>query len=173
MQKIIYKNILCCKNVRCKKGYALYTSVIVTALFFLISYSVINLSVRQLLLTSLGSESHIAFYNADSGLECAMYWDIKNGPVSAFSTTAPATINCNSQSISTGSQTVSTNPVQPSLIGGGGSANPTSIFQINLTTGCVIVTVTKNPNTSTQIESRGYNSCSGTNRYERGIKLQY
>ena len=131
------------------------------------------MSVRQFLLTSLGSESHIAFYNADSGLECAMYWDVKNGPVSAFSTTTAGSVNCNGQTVTSGSQTVSTVPTQPSLIGGGGGVSPTSIFQLSLTKGCVIVTVTKNPDTTTQIQSRGYNSCSGTNRYERGIKVQY
>jgi Tfp pilus assembly protein PilX len=156
-----------------KNGYALYTAIIVTALFLIISYSVVNLSVRQLALSTLGSESHIAFYNADSGLECAMFWDIKNGFISSFSTTTSSSISCNGQNITTGSQTVSTNPTQSSRIGGGGSSNPTSIFQVNLTKGCAIVSVTKNTNGTTLIESRGYNLCSGNDRYERGIRVQY
>jgi Tfp pilus assembly protein PilX len=155
------------------KGYALYTSMILTSLLFLISYATLNLTLRQFLLSALGSQSHIAFYNADSGIECAMFWDLKNGPTSAFATTTAGTITCNGQNISTGSQTVTTNPSQSSRIGGGGAGNPVSIFQLNFTTGCVIVSVTKNPNTTTQIESRGYNSCSGSKRYERGIKIQY
>ena len=156
-----------------KKGYALYTAIMLTSILFLVSYSTLNIIIKQLELSSLGADSNIAFYNADTGVECAMYWDLKNSNISAFATSTSAVINCNNQTISTGSQTVSTNPTSQSLIGGGGSSNSTSIFQLNLTKGCVIVRVIKNPDNTTQIESRGYNSCSGSKRFERGIKVNY
>ncbi len=156
-----------------KKGYALYTAMMLTSLLFLVAYSTLNIVIRQLELSSISSDSNIAFYNADSGVECAMYWDLKNGSLSAFATSTAGTISCNSQSISTGSQTVLTNPNTSSRIGGGGSSNPVSIFQINFTRGCVVVSVTKNTNNTTLIESRGYNACSGNKRFERGIKVLY
>lgn len=156
-----------------KKGYALYTAIMLTSLLFLVAYSTLNIVLKQLELSAIGSDSNIAFYNADSGVECAMYWDLKNGSISAFSTTTSGTISCNNQTISTGSQTVSTNPSSQSRIGGGGNSNPVSIFQIDFTKGCAIVTITKNTNSSTFIESRGYNSCSGSRRFERGIKVLY
>ena len=156
-----------------KKGYALYTAIMLTSILFLVSYSTLNIIIKQLELSSLGADSNIAFYNADTGVECAMYWDLKNSNISAFATSTSAVINCNNQTISTGSQTVSTNPASQSLIGGGGSSNSTSIFQLNLTKGCVIVRVIKNADNTTQIESRGYNSCSGSKRFERGIKVNY
>lgn len=161
------------EKVNYKKGYALYTAMMLTTLLFLVAYSTLNIVIKQLELSSLGSDSSLAFYNADSGIECAMYWDLKNGLNSAFATSTASTISCNGQNISTGSQTVDTSPTVSSIIGGGGDSNPVSIFQINFTRGCAIVTVTKNSNNSTLIESRGYNSCSGSKRFERGIKILY
>ncbi len=154
-------------------GYALYTAIILTGVLILVAYATANLSVEQLLLSTSGSESHIAFYNADTGLECALMADVKNGSISAFDNTTPGTVRCNGQTITTGNETIQTTPTQASRVGGGGS-NSSSIFQINIGTGCAIVTVTKNvvaPNTI--IQSRGYNLCSGSRRLERGVTIQY
>jgi hypothetical protein len=58
--------------------------------------------------------------------------------------------------------------------GGSGSSTP-SIFQINFGNSCAIVMVTKNADGTTKIDSRGYNTCSGSaaRRYERGITTTY
>lgn len=156
-----------------KKGYALYIAILTAGALTLVGFAITNLTLKQIKITNIGSESHIAFYNADTGLECAMFWDLKNGGISAFDINTAGSINCNSQTISTNSQTVSTNPSQLSRIGGGGASNRTSIFQLNLPTGCAIVTVTKNADGTTLFRSRGYNSCSGSNRFERGIEILY
>jgi hypothetical protein len=167
------KNKITNFNIKSEKGYALYMAIVLTGILFLVAYYTLNISLRQFLISSVGAESHIAFYNADSGIECAMYWDLKNGSFSAFDINTSGSINCNGQTITTGSQTVSTFPSQSSRIGGGGSSNPTSIFQISFTKGCAIVEVTKNPDLSTVIRSRGYNNCSSGRRYERGQIITY
>ena len=65
-------------------------------------------------------------------------------------------------------------PVQPSRIGGGGNSGLSSIFSISLTEGCAIVTVTKQTNGDTTIDSRGYNTCNSSDRrFERGITITY
>jgi hypothetical protein len=135
------KNKITNFNIKSEKGYALYMAIVLTGILFLVAYYTLNISLRQFLISSVGAESHIAFYNADSGIECAMYWDLKNGSFSAFDINTSGSINCNGQTITTGSQTVSTFPSQSSRIGGGGSSNPTSIFQISFTKGCAIVEV--------------------------------
>ena len=157
------------------KGFTLLVAVVVTSILLLVSFVVVNIATKQLVLANAAEESQYAFYSADSGTECALYWDLKNGPVSAFSTTTPGAISCNNQSISTGSQSVPTIPAVPSLIGGGGSANPTSIFSISFTKGCAIVRVTKAVNGLTTLDSLGYNTCdtSSTRRFERGVTLTY
>ena len=153
-------------------GYALYTAIILTGILLLVAYITAELAKRELTLSSASADSHVAFYNADTGSECALYWDVKNGTKSAFDPGTPGTISCNNQTVSTNSQTVNTSPTQPSRIGGGG-ANLTSIFELDFTQGCAIVSVTKNVNGTTFIQSKGYNTCTGANRLERGIEIQY
>lgn len=103
-----YKNL--------QSGYALLTAVILTATLVLVAYAVANVALRQLTLTTTNVESHNAFYIADSGLECAMFWDIKNpnnASRSAFDPISPAaSITCGG----------ATNTVTTSVSGGGGPA---------------------------------------------------
>jgi len=78
-----------------QSGYALFTSILLTGTLIIIAYATTNFSLKQLLLTTSGAESHAAFYVADTGVECAMYWDVKNGATSAFDPSAPAaTVTC-------------------------------------------------------------------------------
>lgn len=149
------------KKFESKRGFTLLIAIVVTAMLLIISFVVANIAYKQLILANSNQESQYAFYNADSGIECAVYWDFKNG-VSAFATSTTATIQCNGQSIVG--------------MGGGGNANATSTFQLNFTKGCVIVQVGKHPNNLTIVDSRGYNtSCSGgfARKLERAEKLTY
>ncbi len=78
-----------------QSGYALFTSIMLTGTLILVAYATTNFSIKQLLLTTSGADSHAAFYVADSGVECALYWDLKNGATSAFDPNSPAAnINC-------------------------------------------------------------------------------
>lgn len=162
------------KKISTKKGYALFTSIILTAMLVLVAYATATISIKQLLLTVTGAESHFAFYVADSGIECAMFWDIKNPndtTMSAFDITNPSgSVTCGDTTVTTGSQTVLG---QPSRIGGGGAGNRTSRFQVPVGTSCAIVYVTKNADNTTTIESRGYNTCGSGNRLERAIRITY
>ncbi len=158
------------------KGFTLIISIVTTSMLLLVSFILVNISLKQLLLAFSGRGSQVAFYAADSGIECALYWDTRNpnAATSAFDPSVSGSqISCNNTTISTGSQTVSTTTSSLSKIGGGGASSPDSFFTFNLPIGCAIVTVKKNGAT-TIIESRGYNTC-GTSgrRYERGISIQY
>lgn len=124
-----------------------------------------------------GKDSQSAFYAADSGVECALYWDAKDP--SRFDISAESTITCITQTISTGQAVQGTSTL--SRIGGGGASNRTSVFGFVMNQGlnsmptCSIVTVTKNADGSTYIKSRGYNTCDTSNlrRVERGIEVTY
>lgn len=157
------------------KGFTLLIAIITTSMLLIVSFVVVNIALKQLVLANAAKESQYAFYAADSGTECAVYWDLKDSTISKFDTTTPGTINCNGQTISTGSQTVNTIPTQASVIGGAS----TSIFELDFTLdsqprGCAIVRVTKS-GTTTDIDSRGYNTCdtNAQRRYERGVTLKY
>ena len=150
-----YKNI--------QSGYALLTAIILTATLVLVAYAVSNIALRQLTLTTTNVESHNAFYTADSGLECAMFWDIKNPTNSSYSafdaSIAQASITCGGST------------VLPTRIING--SNVTSSFQIPVGSSCAVVYVTKGAGNTTTIESRGYNTCGSGPRFERAIRMTY
>ena len=157
-----------------ESGFTLLIAIIITTMLLIVSFVVVNVALKQLILANAGKESQYAFYAADAGTECAVYWDLVDSTSSEFDTVTPGTIICNGQTITTGSQTVPTIPSQPSVVGG--SAN--SIFKIDFPKGCALVRVTKSgvgPATVTTIDSRGYNTCDVTaqRRYERGVIMSY
>ena len=125
----------------------------------LVAAGIVSLALKQALISASGRESQLAFYAADTGLECALYWDVQNpSGNSAFFTSTGSQINCNNQMMTVG-----------------GSAQSTFTLNLSPDPYCVIVTVTKNPDNSTLIESRGYNTCDVSNprRVERAIRAIY
>ncbi|MSU45165.1 MAG: hypothetical protein EXS47_00840 [Candidatus Zambryskibacteria bacterium] len=166
------------------KGFTLLIAIVVTSMLLIVSFVVINIALKQLVLASANKESQYAFYAADGGTECAIYWDLI-GIVSKFDpATSDLSITCSGQTISTNSQTseinletgsgaVPTIPSTNSRIGGGG-VNATSTFWLKFKKGCAIVQVGKVSGFTT-IDSRGYNTCdtSASRRFERGVVLSY
>ncbi|MBA3733542.1 hypothetical protein H0W91_04205 [Patescibacteria group bacterium] len=156
------------------RGFTLLVSIVTTSMLIIVSFVVVNVALKQIILARDSAESQFAFYAADSGTECAIYWDLKDSTLSAFDPSTASTISCSGQSLSSTSPNVPTIPSQPTLVGGGGS-NRTSIFSVNYSKGCAIVRVTKNIDGTTQVDSRGYNTCdtSSQHRFERGVTLSY
>jgi hypothetical protein len=143
-----------------KKGFTLLLSIVTTSMLLLISFVIVNIALKQMILASSSRESQYAYYNAESGVECAMYWDFKNGPLSAFDrTTSTNVASCFGSALGVT----------------GGVASTT--FTLNFPKGCVEVMVGKTPapNTITYINAKGYNNCvAGTARkFERGIVIRY
>lgn len=170
-----------------QRGFALLMAIVVTSTLLLIVFALSNISFKELILSYTGKESQVAFYAADSGMECALFWDTKNpggGGDSAFATHTPSTIYCSGNTIQAGMPvpTVPPSGLQ-SLVGGGGNGNSTSTFFINMDPGndngpCVIVRVGKRyvgTKLQTTILSRGYNTCDLDNnrRLERALKAAY
>ena len=145
-------------------GFTLFIAIIATGTLLLIAAGMANLAVRQDVISTLSQNSQHAFYAADAGMECALYWDVKNPDYdwSAFSPLQPPqSITCNGES---------------SDVGG----NQTSNFEFTLAPDlyCARVTVTKTLNGSvweTIIESKGYNTCDSSNprRVERAVRATY
>lgn len=142
-----------------QKGFTLFIAMVVTGTLLIVASGIINLAVKQAFISSSARESQHAFYAADSGMECAIYWDVKNASgYSAFSTSTSSQINCNNQVMTVG-----------------GVVSSSFSFNFDPDPYCTIVTVTKNANGSTLIESKGYNTCSGSTsrRVERAVRVTY
>ena len=162
------------KKIIKERGITLYISVIVASFLILSSVAIISIAIRQVAVSSTGRDSQVAFYAADTGIECALYWDLKNPTVpgqSAFATTTPfQNIDCNKLT------------VVPLRVGA------TTTFAVAFTspdTSCTTVTVAKGYSLglpTTKIESKGYNygtvsgeSCISSNarRTERAVSVSF
>ena len=147
-----------------QKGITLLVGIIVASLLFLVSMAIANITLKQIIFSSVGRESQFAFYAADSGIECALFWDLKNpAGGSAFVAPGPHTINCNNQTFN----------IVPTLVG----SDYVSTFTVTFSPEpyCVTVEVTKESDEDTHIDSRGYNTCdpNSPRRVERGVEVDY
>jgi hypothetical protein len=67
-----------------KGGFALLFSVLVSSLLLTIGLSIFSIALKELALSTASRQSIYAFYAADSGRECALYWDTKEGHIATL-----------------------------------------------------------------------------------------
>ncbi len=60
------------------RGFTLFVALVVSSMLLAVGFSLSNIILKQLIFSSSGKESQLAFYAADSGAECALYWDRKD-----------------------------------------------------------------------------------------------
>jgi type II secretory pathway pseudopilin PulG len=150
-----------------QKGFTLFYAVLLTGIVLAVSYSISFTAQNSIKNTRLNLESKHAYFAAESGLDCALYWDISRSDVdpAVFATSTAQTFDCNTSSFN-----------KP--------ANVNS-FTFNIpyiqTSSCAEVTVSKiddmSGGTQTEIISKGYSNCSGNTKsassLERAVKVQY
>ena len=110
---------------------------------------------KEVILSSIGRDSQFAFYSADAGSECALFWDFRHD---LFATTTPSSIGmCDLQPLGTFQFT-------------GYGIEQTFEYEPNGY--CARVSVTKNQvSPTTRIVSRGYNtSCTGIATNPRALE---
>jgi len=77
------------------RGFTLLLAALIASIVLALGSSIFLIAQKQVLLSSLSRDSQFAFYAADTGAECALYWDLR---FNAFSTTTIATETmCDSQ----------------------------------------------------------------------------
>jgi len=143
-----------------KKGFTLMMAVLVAGILLAIGLAIFNITIKELQISSSGRDSQFAFYAADSGIECALYWDQKQD---SFASSTPSTIVCNGVGI-------------PNM--GGKDYGEASTFSYEVDGLCSVVSVTKNEtHPRTVMEAKGYNtSCESTTssrRLERAIRVTF
>jgi hypothetical protein len=148
-----------------KRGFTLLIAILITSTLLLISTGVIALAVRQAFIADAARQSQLAFYAADTAMECALYWDVKNpSGNSAFATTTGSTVTCNKDVNNGGNEWVV----------GGSSVSTIQGITFLPDAFCASVTVTKNPDGTTIIEAKGYNTCAASaRRVERAVRATY
>lgn len=175
------------------RGFTVFFAVLVASLALAIGLAIYDLLLRELELSQVARESQYAIYAADTGAECALYWDSHaptlNGSPSVFATSSAAGnappptsgVNCNGQDIAAAAAAANTWPAEES------ATAATSTFQVlleasNATGPCAIVEVAKYVRSAgdpplTTITSRGRNtSCDGVTaglQIERALEVNY
>jgi len=183
------------KELRIKNnsaGFTLLLASLIASLFLSVGLSMFTIAQKEIILSSLGRDSQYAFYAADTGAECALYWDFKD----AFNPDSDAPFagaSCNGQAIgepSVGDPTIL-------VLGGGGyqAGVATTDFWFEQVVEqevggntverkrCINVTVTKRNNggKSTEINSKGYsvgcdadgNPIINSRTLERAVRMKY
>lgn len=90
------------------KGFTIFFAMLVGSLALAVGLAIYDLTVREIDLSAAASQSQYAIYAADTGVECALYWDSKYAPPvggspSTFGTSSASTWgtggNCNGTNI--------------------------------------------------------------------------
>ncbi|MES2436586.1 MAG: hypothetical protein V4519_01105 [Patescibacteria group bacterium] len=168
------------KNVH-NKGFTIFFALLVVGLVLGVGVSISSLSQKQIVLSYFSKQSQAAFYAADTGGECARFWDIKNpdnpGESKFLSYNGSTSISCGNQSIVV-NRIAGTEPelfISNFKI----ALKNTNLSSIDsVYSYCADVTVTKNLQTGeTQIASRGHNlDCNApvsARKVERAIAITY
>lgn len=178
------------------KAFVLLFALLISSILLATGLGISRLMVRQIALASLSRESQVAFFAADSGMECAEHWGIF-GKFSVIVPPAGAesrSIYCNGYIIK------DTMPTRDSLVLGNNNAcnaygeppqkniiNGDSVscftFPLSVQPGitiaelkkqaCVFVVVDKTNPLTTKITSNGYNRCdlSAPDALQRTLEL--
>lgn len=149
------------------KGFTLLLAVLISSIILAISLSIFGIIIREIALSTSARESRLALYAADSGIDCAIYWDFE---IDAFATSTTADITCNNQTFTVG-----------------GAATSNFTFTLDNGSCAFDVEVQKrcegdlggcgadepNKEIITEIRSRGHNTCTEGLIVERGILVTY
>lgn len=165
-----------------KRGFTIFFAVLVSSLALAIGLVIYDVTVRQLALATSSLQSQYAIYAADTGAECALYWDTKgllDTNTYAFATSSvssPKTsgVVCNGVDIAV--------YMADSANAAFNTKTPTSAintFYVTSTTGpwCAGVQVSKftvDSGQRTTIQAHGFNTCvAGPGQVERVLQVDY
>jgi hypothetical protein len=163
-----------------QKGFVVLFAVVLASIILAVSLGVANIAYRELTFTTSAKNSNDAFYAADTGVECALYYDQNavNPPPTNAIAFGNITNNTSTECAGTG---VHMND------GAGTVSDPWKFYLFPLganASACAEVTVWRDSSTPpvTTVNSKGYNvydksssTCgfNGASRVERHIELTY
>jgi len=151
-------------------GFALLYAVVVIAVLSSLGSVLSNLLVREADLSATSRQSSRAYYSADAGQECALYWDLQEDHFPAPPSPPPNDpddIYCSGDSnisVNTATPDSDTNEYTFSI----------SNNSINVCTGTITVTKTQTSDRLiTEIESLGENTCGSDFDVQRALRTTY
>lgn len=146
------------------KGFAMLFTVLIISIIMSIAIGISNVTFKQNLLTSIAKDSLVAFYAADAGVECGLYYDFTIGsfPKDLPVANAPATIACGSNTLSKDMALSSLNYI---------------VYRENVADAskpCRNIVFNKTDPVKSAVQSRGYSVCTSSPRQvERALEVRY
>lgn len=158
-----------------QKGIALYTALIVAAIVLLLATAMADIAFRQLILARASLNSQHAFYIANTGVECALYYDARQN---IFPSNDGEPAPTDGDIVCAGADTQSAQVVAST-----GSSATTTFELRGITTNpetCAVVTVGKHEilsagvtRTGTILLVDGRYPCDSPRSNERSIRVRY
>lgn len=146
------------------RGFAMLFTVLIISLILTIALSISDVTFKQSILSGLVKDSQIAFYQADAGIECALYYDVSK---ELFSNTmavsaAPQTLTCGNHVLQINTAKSATGYFEYTDSAKGTNAP------------CFSIVVDKQNLAQTTVQSHGNNICTQTRRQvERSLEATY
>jgi hypothetical protein len=148
-----------------KNGFVLLYTMILASIILSITFGILNVALKETNFSVSARATNEAFFAADTGAECALYYDKTADPtLNPFNSQNPQMmIYCSDAQSETNVMPFQDDHTWQFPVLGLGSARA----------GCAIVTVSKNPDDfSTTVISKGYNNCVSKS-VERELKVTY
>ena len=158
-------------------------AVVTAGILLIIAMSIGGIALKEQILSTSNKESQVAFYAADTGMECALYWDQVKGvfalDVNGNQSSLVNSVKCNNSAI-----TLTFDKTSSTLYDYRFKISGIPVGSDGATT-CAVVEVDKNTayvdpvkggaaRIKTDIYSYGYSTCDASlNRLERGIEGHY
>ncbi len=148
-----------------KAGFAMLFTVLIISVILAIGLGISDITYKQTILSNLAKDSQLAFYQADSGVECGMYYDITSNffPRGVAGTDVPATLQCGNALLVLDSSQL-------------GAADHFVYNEqpANLSQPCYTVTFDKTDPVKDSVSARGFSTCTATARQvERALNVTY
>ncbi len=181
-----------------QRGFVLLFTVLTASVILAATLAISRIVTKEILLASVGRDSQQAFFAADSGAECAIYWNNQGKFAETPSAGSANEIKCNGYTLTDGVENLLLNSLNWNIIkadfgktdlGGNIGKNKidgslVSVFALSvkeppsgsppsLADGCALVVVIRNTTRGiTSIISRGYNTCRvAKRRVERALEV--
>jgi len=152
-----------------QRGFTILLAALVASLVLAIGISVFTIAQKQIILSSLGRNSQYAFYAADTGAECGLYWDLRHD---FFASSTPGIIpSCD--------DTLICSPGSDCENGRSGTYPYTMTFEYEPNGYCVRVAVTKaTAHPRTRIHADGFSTAcedieTNARALQRSVELTY
>lgn len=150
------------------RGFTLLIAIILASVALVVGLALADIAYKQVVLSSTARNSQVAFYRADSAMECALYWDQQ---FASFNAMADISIQCENQAITETKTSITGGGVKTTFdvpCAAGGRSATVTIYKEG--SGTCSASGAKNC-----LYASGYNTCSTTdpNRFERALKVFY